>query len=352
MWPPDDVAEGLLSTTGRWEPVAATDPALTVVHPQPGPVDAPSAVGAVEPAAVRSLEPALERQRVVARQPERARRRPPPEEPREPLPQRGELECERCRTDNPAGLRFCRKCGAPLAVQAAAVPEPAAPMRVPWWRRLVLELRRIRWQFRRVVSRRVLAVRMIGIALVAALVGVPVLALAGVLHPQRWPRAVWHLVSPQSSTVAASAQLVDGSEDADFPPAGLVDEDTTTAWATSFPGRDAPALGEECMPAPGRGAQAVRLTLPGPTDLRRIGVVTGVTSADRVEFYRPSVVQLQFSDGGCERMSLEDSPEVQWFPVETDGTTSVVVSVLDARPPAAGPDRRATIAQIILRQKG
>jgi hypothetical protein len=91
-----------------------------------------------------------------------------------------------------------------------------------------------------------------------------------------------------------------------------------------------------------------------PATVREISVAPGRAKSDprRQLEWRPKTVQLAFSDGTCQQITLDDSDELQPKQIEPVETTQIRVSVIDAYPPASDqPTDVAAISDIVLYQR-
>jgi hypothetical protein len=139
---------------------------------------------------------------------------------------------------------------------------------------------------------------------------------------------------------------------AGFPAANLVDNRGDTAWTTAWSAAIAsnPAR-SECVPpaapaasvapaAPAADAPASALLLPEHiVTVRAVTVAAGLFEQDplRERQWRPKTLQLAFSDGSCQQITLTDTAGEQQLSVDPVATTQVRISVLDAYEP--GPDQ-------------
>jgi len=289
---------------------------LESAHP-PGvePVRAvPTLPAAIPPAAIppAAIPPAPVQPAPV--QPAAELHAPPPAVP-QPARQRPThaVYCSACGADNEANRRFCRSCGAALV--------PGTPVRPPWWRRMFRRSagpaagerpgrRRRAWarRGRRAVRGTVVAVLAIAVA---------VLAFPGrhlVISAYHRVKAVvttgYDPVKPVSATASSAVQ---GGE-----PGKAIDGVKSTAWAEGIPG-----LGNN---------QWLKIQLGRKVDLARIGITPGASDNEKVfrSTSRPADVQLVFSDGTEQRVSLRDEAAFQPFEVSAKGVEWVRLDVLSA----------------------
>ncbi|WP_434742243.1 NADase-type glycan-binding domain-containing protein [Micromonospora sp. SH-82] len=197
-----------------------------------------------------------------------------------------DVTCLACAARNPYGRSFCRRCGRPLAADAA--PTTA----VPWWRR-------IRWPRRRSgggLVRRLLAVLLV-LALVAGLIWAGVRFLPPLIETIRDRTATPEAILPDEVTASSAAR--------NHPAASAVDGLNNRYWA---PATDRPAVGEY-----------VELAFDRPIRLLDLIVHTGASPRqdDFVEQPRPAELTLTLvtSDGTSSTVPLRltDRPGPQAF---------------------------------------
>jgi hypothetical protein len=243
--------------------------------------------------------------------------------------------CSRCGTDNDAARRLCRHCGNWLVVPAALPAVARTSLRAgrPWW----LGGDRARYQGE--LSRTTLAYR-VGAAVLALVVVVAVLTVTG-QHPIRRTRdLVGHLLgSGRVTGVTASAAQGQGT------PSGAVDDVRALGWSPPWPLADggSAVAATACSAAAAAAGPALTLTLPGPTDVREIGIDAGLPAKDpqQPQRWRPKVLRLAWAGGGCQAVELKQAADLQRFGVRQQGpVTGVTVTILSAYSPgprAPGP---------------
>jgi len=269
-----------------------------------------------------------------------------------PAPQahRTESPCSACGQPNPPERRFCRKCGAKLAVGAGAGPPPSAPDGVGWRRFLPGDTsrRQARAAYRRSLPARYRVTRVLaGVAAVA--MGGSLLSLAG-HNPAGWLREQWYAVRGTLEPVPEVTARADPAHAvvAGYLPGFAVDGTLDQAWATTWSGGG--ATGAACGPIPNGGRAALVLTLPERVTLRGVEVAPGLPAEDpqRVLQWRPRLLQLTYADGSCERVELADSGELRKHRVRAVSTTTVRVEIAAAAPPRSGRDGGVAIGEIRL----
>jgi hypothetical protein len=283
----------------------------------------------------------------------------------------GGPECPQCGTANPAGRRFCRRCGADLPTVAATRPDTPEPAegREPWWRRLFRRRPRegeAPSRSARAAYRRSLDIRYRAMRVVAVVAGLGVIAgglgLVGV-NPVSGARSLWDRFFPRDERVGELQAATDpaGEVVGEFAPGNAVDGDADTAWATTWllePGAPAaeacaddgsspgsaaqPSGGSDAAPpvpagSTGGGEAALVIALPEATELSKISVQPGLAAGDpdRALQWQPTRLELRFDDGTCTEVELADEAGVQDHRIDAPETSTVRVSVLDAAEPRA-----------------
>jgi predicted amidophosphoribosyltransferase len=290
------------------------------------------------PAARPGFQPAEQQARPPAVRPEA---RPAAVEP-------GGALCPQCGTANPPGRHFCRKCGAALTVAGRELePGLVAAPRPSFWQRLKARFggrkdgeaeptRTARAAYRRTLDVRYRVYRVLavvaGVGLLAGSVG-----LTG-YNPVTGVRGLWNRFFPRYEQVdeLQSAVSPDTAEDPSFAGGAAVDGDPATEWAAIWlqqPGAD-PV--EECQADSIGGADsALVLTLPEPTKITKVSLQAGLPEgdADRAFQWSPTRVELQYDNGDCDQVDLDPKAGFQDHRLSTPETTTVRITVLDAKPP-------------------
>ncbi|UZN02572.1 hypothetical protein [Cellulomonas sp. S1-8] len=325
------------------------------------------------------------------------------------------VRCPSCGRALPVSRRFCR-CGATLT-PPARLADDDAPAPAPWYRRAAgagASFRRrmraanhgVRVVFDRGRAGQVYVYRATAALAAVGLAGVVVLpqgadlrgrATAAVqqLDPRGYTRVTGvtattdpppaaqpadpaaapvdpaaQPVDPAAQPVDPAAQPVDPAASPDpaatadpttaaapqdpvFGPQNAVDGATGRAW--SVPWTAPTDAGPPCQ-RPG-GAPALVLTLPGPTDVDRIGLVVGLpeSAPDRARQAVPALVDVTWLPSGrCTTLELTDSPELQAQDVaDVRGSTSARVVVVDAHLPQDPPaDLRVALGEVVVMTHG
>ena len=258
--------------------------------------------------------------------------------------------CPRCGLTNPLTRRFCGKCGLTLKEpvfdeKTAAVPGQSE--RVRWWHRWFRPpsgtRRAARVAYRRSLPLRYRLVRWLwGVVGLGAIVGTFAMFDN---NPVGWIGDRWAdlrgsltQVEPLRAVGEPAATALPG-----FPAMNLVDGREDTAWAVTWSAAIAsnPARTDCLSPAaPSPGALSSILLFPEQAvTVRAVTIAAGLYEQDplRDRQWRPKTLQLAFSDGSCQQVTLVDSADLQQLPLDPVATTQIRISVLDAFSP--GPDQ-------------
>jgi hypothetical protein len=247
--------------------------------------------------------------------------------------------CSHCGTGNPPGRRFCRRCG-------QWVVDPGPPVEVaptgwragrggPWWRRPFGK----KPAYTTPLTTTTVVFRAVG-ALAAVVVVALLLGVAGFNPIGRGRDFVQHLLgSGRVEGVKATADpatLVD-----EHPPEWAADDVRARAWTTTFVAPSPEGPKDACVdPVQPAVANALVLALPGPTNVREIGVEGGLTDADgRDKRVRPRTLRLDWTGGGCQSIALKDDAGLQRFAVRQKGdVTGVRITVVGGYAPTTAGD--------------
>jgi predicted amidophosphoribosyltransferase len=324
-------------------PGSAVPDAPRVVARGPAVPEAPKVVprAPAAPATRPGAQPAEQQARPPAVRPEA---RPAAVEP-------GGALCSQCGTANPPGRRFCRKCGAALTVAGKELePGLVAAPRPSFWQRLKGRFRRgggkedeaQPTRTARAAYRRTLDVRYRVYRVLAVLGGAALLAgsfgLTG-YNPITGVRGLWDRFFPRYEQVDQLQAVVDPDtvEDPELRGRSAVDGDPGTEWAAVWLlAPDADPV-EECLGQDSRGGgdQALVITLPEPTKIKKVSLQGGLPAGDveRPFQWSPTLVELQYDNGECDQVSLDTTPGFQDHRLSSPETTTVRVTILDAAPP-------------------
>jgi ribosomal protein L37E len=254
---------------------------------------------------------------------------PTPPRPR-PVPKTAPVEvaqevgvfCTRCGMSNDTHRHFCRRCGAPLV-------QTVAP-RVPWYRRIMPRRQAP------VAGERHAPVRTVtfGSLLRTFLVTMLVVLLAGGLLAYAAVPTFRQAVNARVDTLATQARRQLG--------AGIVEVHPVGARASSelsgHPARFAADLinNDYWAADVARDHQpTLVVSFDGPTDLDYLLVMSGAPGQDYARLARPRSVQLVYSDGTGEQITLRDDPKPTQYTIHARGVTTVSVRV-DSVYPVAG----------------
>jgi hypothetical protein len=281
-------------------PPAATDSA-DLASADPGAAAAPAQP--VNPAArePQAVSPAAQRPRAVPRT------TAPAGDRREP----GDLICGQCGTGNRPTRHFCQRCGASLA----EVPV----VRTPWYRRL-FKRRQAPAASDRPTS---FPTRGVVLATMAAVVVGSVFAYAAVpgVHRRvsqgasRISTEVRRAINPTNVPVR-SIQTTASSELAGHPASFTTDLVSNDYWAADTARDPQPTL-------------AFRFA--GPTDLDNMLVRSGA-AADYAKLARPRTVQVTYSDGTGQLLTLKDEPQPTSYGIHARQVSSLTLQITGVYP--------------------
>jgi hypothetical protein len=228
--------------------------------------------------------------------------------------------CSNCGAGNDVRRHFCRRCGAPLMRSAVN--------RMPWWQRLFPRrdlssdrpFRQSETTFGSLLRTFLLTM------LLVVLLGGIFAYLAVPPFRQAVNREVdiaWtdlrRLINPsyvQVHPVTTSAS----SEITGHPASYLTDLISNDYWATDA-NRD---------PQP-----TWTFTFDGPSDLDAL-VVTNGAAADYGQLARPKTIEISYSDGTGEQITLKDVPQPTAYDIHARGVTSMTVKVVSTYPASNG----------------
>jgi hypothetical protein len=344
----------------------AANPAEAVlpqaVQPQkPKPAPQPSPEPAADPdAGIHAVKPGERRHQSVART-------TAPEQEQAAAPgvlRPGEATCPRCGRGNPQGTRFCR-CGNQLVTTVRpAEPPPRTTtrqLRVPWWRRLLGIARsgeytpsgNARIQYNRALEVRTQLVRA---SLLLATLGLGV-GMIGPFGLRSWVADQfanithgYKQVAVQESALVGDAEAPEGTA-AEF----ATDGQTSRVWSVAWNTKEQAVVDEPCSPAPTPAAGALAVTFGQPSRVDRVTVRAGIDRGNKEQASKqaaPRTVDLQFSDGTCQRLELKNDFSKQRFGVKGGQFEGAVVNIVDVYPAADGPGDVVSIAEITFESRG
>ncbi len=280
--------------------------------------------------------------------------------------------CPRCGVVNDAELRFCRKCGlalrGPTLHDGGAAAPMAPPERLPWWRRWFRPGDNTR-RGARAAYRRSLPVRYRIIRWLLALLGVAAIVGAFAVigrNPVGWAVNTWNdmlgktvqvndlaaYTDPNPAEIASNPGTVGQSAEAsptaavpavDTAP-NVLDNLSNTAWTTAWSETsqltptDAPCVPPSTPTAAG-GPESILIVPTSSVNVRAISVAGGLPMDDarRQQQWRPRTLQLAFSDGSCQQVTMQDNADLQSLELDPVDATQIRLSVIDAYPPS--PDQ-------------
>jgi hypothetical protein len=261
------------------------------------------------------------------------------------------VACSRCGTSNDPSRRFCGKCGLFIGE-----PSGNSPMRVdtadrrPWWQRWLRPRPGSERAARRAYRQSLpwpIRLRRVLIACVVVVLGVLYLHFVG-RDPITWGR---HVLADWRGTVVpvdgvTSAAVTQSAAVPNFPAQAATDKNSASAWATAFTGPTTPAS-TTCSTAAAPGA--LLLTAPAQITLRAIMVQTGLTTPDRPQQWIPRALDLTFSDGSCQRITVNNVPDPQIVRIHAVKTNAVRLVIVAAdRPQGSGALPLAAITETAL----
>jgi ribosomal protein L40E len=298
---------------GGWVP-PATVAATTATQPE---------VSTGLPTARRPDAPAPPAEVPKARQPEEAPIAPPPPPKIVPamVPEVNEVGtfCSTCGAGNDVRRHFCRRCGAPL-MRGAVASRPS------WWQRWLQRRReasagdrpfREETTFGSLV--RTFLITMLLVVLIGGIFAY--LALPGfraavnreidiaVTDVRRLINPSYVQVHPVTTNASSEVTGHPGQLAAD-----LINNDY---WAADLTRDREPTL---------------TVTFDGPTDLDAIVVTNGAAPSDYPRLARPKVLQISYSDGTGEQVTLNDDPHAIAYVIHARGVTSMTVRVVSVYP--------------------
>jgi hypothetical protein len=275
------------------------------------------------PAARRPDGPAPPTDVPKARQPEEAPNAPPPPPRIVPamVPEVNEVGtfCSACGAGNDVRRHFCRRCGAPLM-------RGTATNRQSWWARLMQRRReaaagdrpfREETTFGSLV--RTFLVTMLLVVLIGgifAYLALPGFRAAVNREIDIAVTDVRRLINPSYVQVHPVTTSV-SSEVTGHPAQLATDLINNDYWAADLSRDQEPTL---------------TVTFDGPTDLDAIVVTNGAAPPDYPRLARPKTLQISYSDGTGEQVSLKDDLHATAYVIHARGVTSMTVRIVNVYP--------------------
>jgi ribosomal protein L40E len=243
----------------------------------------------------------------------------------------GDILCPACGAGNPPDRRFCRRCGRSLI--------GGETVRIAWWRRLLLRLRRRPLAagtrpVRRGRSRTLLPTAVVLVLVLVAIGSLPTVRPAVRRGYDAARGAVLDRFSQPTQFVPKSATASSSTKGAS--PNLVIDGANNTYWA---PQVASPAKGEWCQ-----------IDLDRPVYVAKLLITPGVdTKEDTFRTQsRPARVEVvsRRDDGSVSRrtVELDDRPKAQEINIRASRVTRITVTILDAY--GARPDRVVAIAEV------
>ncbi|WP_055529189.1 zinc ribbon domain-containing protein [Streptomyces graminilatus] len=322
----EEAAEADAPATTSGSPATTETPVATTVAPPPvAPVAPVAPAASAVPAPEQTTGPVLPATPTL----ERVERRRGAVDGHVRAPD--DVECAGCGTANPAGRRFCRRCG-------SALDAPAAEVSASWWQRLTHRLREGRR--RRRLGRRsggwATARRAIGVLVVLGVLGGGVYAAVPYVS-----RLLGDARDRVAETTPVTPKTVKASSSATGHPAAYAADGTWTNWW-------APR-----NPAKGQWVEA---EFSGAFDLLHLVVLSGASGERQDDFLkqaRPSVCELKaWVAGGrtvTRRIELQDKYGPQDFELAIKGVTRVRLTITSAYGEA--PRRLTAVGELEFRRR-
>jgi hypothetical protein len=253
-------------------------------------------------------------------------RTPPTPEP--PVVDRRTAEqdrfCFRCGWGNDSSRNFCRHCGASF--------EPVRRDGVPWWRRFLPRRRQPAAGDRPQVRASELSLGSLLARFIATLLAV---LLAGGL--------LAYVTAPSFRTQVNDRgdQVITAARGLFFNPGYAEIHPVATVASSSFPGHPAQDVDDLVSndywaadtahdPHP-----TLRFTFDGRTNLDVLEITTGTgATPDYTRLARPRTVQLTYSDGTRQQLTLNDDPKPTAYNVYARGVTSMTMGITSVYPVA------------------
>jgi len=244
--------------------------------------------------------------------------------------------CSACGAGNDVRRHFCRRCGTPL-MRGTAVN------RVPWWRRLFPRRddvpagdRPFREETTFGSLVRTFLVTMLLVVLIGGIFAY--LALPGfrqavnrevdiaVTDLRRLINPSYIQVHPVTTSVSSEVTSHPGQLATD-----LINNDY---WAADLTRDPQPTL---------------TVTFDGTTDLDALVVTNGAPNPDYSRLARPKTLQISYSDGTGEQVTLKDVPQATAYVIHARGVTSMTVRVVSTYP-GDGSSSSVGLAEIEFRR--
>ncbi len=256
--------------------------------------------------------------------------------------------CPVCGQPSRPELFFCARCGEQLVPSPAARRLPAGRGGPPsWWHRVWdtqdrLARRAYRQSLPAVYRWRRLVVGVLVVGLLAAF------AVVSRGRPVAW---ALERVDDARGTVTVVPGLQAGVEPegatlAPSTPGSLLDR-TGQAWTTAW---SASTTGASCDLG-ATGPVTIVLTFPEPRRIRSLEIYAGLsdTLPERALQHRPAALAVDFGQGNCLTVPLEDRYRLTRLPADSSrAVSSARIGVVSTHPPAAGGQDVLSISEISL----
>lgn len=280
------------------------------------------------PSARRPDGPAPPPDTPKARQPEEAPQTPPPPPRIVPavVPEVNEVGtfCSTCGVGNDVRRHFCRRCGAPLMRGAVA-------KRQSWWQRW-LQRRRDAAAGDRPFRDETTFGSLVRTFLVTMLL---VVAIGGIFAYLALPGFRAAVNREVDVAVTDLRRLINPSYVQVHPVTTSTSSEVTGhpgQLATDLINNDYWAADLTRDPQP-----TLTVAFDGATDLDAIVVTNGAATSDYPRLARPKTLQISYSDGTGEQVTLKDVPQATAYVVHARGVTSMTVRIVSVYPGQGSP---------------
>jgi hypothetical protein len=229
------------------------------------------------------------------------------------------MYCSVCGAGNPANRHFCISCGNPLVV--------ARPRRVPWWQRLFPPREapaagtRPAGTGSETTAGSLLRVFVVTMLIVVLAGGLLAYAVAPGFHQAVNRRADVATTSVRRLVDTNWAQVHPETTRASSDVAGHPAE-----FATDLVNNDYWAADTSRDPQP-----TLVFTFTGPTDLDAL-VITSGAAADYAKVGRPKTIQITYSDGTGDELTLSDDPHETPYYIYARQITSMTMRITSVYP--------------------
>ncbi len=317
--------------TATHEPASSLEPALAPEAPTSAPERAPSAEPPLAPVSEPAPPPEPATEPAPAPAPEEAPTATPGRQyasrfdPAVAYPTT-EAVCSQCGTRHPGAGRFCQRCGAQLSDGGAETnqwgradqnqqrPPPPYDATRPWSSRPAATPSRPSTRWARTAATALVGAVVLGTLL--SYVVVPGFRTRINYGVNSMVKATDRLLGIGVPAVVRPVKAEATSAVPGHPPSNLIDLISDDYWAADT-STDRQLL--------------IRITFSSPTDIDDLLVTTGA-GPDYANLARPKDVQLTYSDGTTENLTLQDDPKPTRYEVHGSQIRSVDIRILSVYP--------------------